>query len=191
MITEKKNTIRIQIRRAIRKICPQELKSSENRIHAFFLALPEYKNAKIIHTYISSFFWEVDTFRLIYRFFQDNKKVIVPITEACTLELHHGELTNLNNLSKSPLGIWEPSDINNNFLNPLTTELIIVPGLAFDQQGHRLGSGKGYYDRFLSQMQVPKVGLVHPVQFSEKLPTFDSDVALDILVLPDRIIRCS
>jgi len=85
-----------------------------------------------------------------------------------------------HNLVRGAYGILEPvGDGGNNTLQP---ELIIVPGLAFDRQGHRLGRGKGYYDRFLSRQKGYKIGVCFHYQIFPSLPVEVHDVAVDEVI---------
>ena len=75
----------------------------------------------------------------------------------------------------------EPSDIDE-------IDLVIVPGLAFDLHGHRLGYGTGYYDRFLKQTEATRVGVAFDVLTIDILPVAKHDVAMNTLVTESRII---
>lgn len=66
----------------------------------------------------------------------------------------------------------------------------VVPGVAFDLQGHRLGYGYGYYDRMLAGQGGLKVGLAFELQISAEIPSRDDDVLLDFVITEDRVIRC-
>jgi 5-formyltetrahydrofolate cyclo-ligase len=92
--------------------------------------------------------------------------------------------------TKNNWGIWEP--------NPLTSEKVsltdcvgvLVPGVAFDRQGHRLGYGKGFYDRALAGFKGLKVGVSFTVQVTaEPLPFDGRDVLMDLIVTDSEIIR--
>lgn len=70
-------------------------------------------------------------------------------------------------------------------------DLILVPGLAFDRRGGRLGRGRGYYDRFLARFpDVPKAGVCLDAQVAERVPCEDHDVRMDWLVTPMGVIPC-
>lgn len=84
-------------------------------------------------------------------------------------------------------GILEPDGAKTIPLAAL--ELIVVPGVAFDFAGHRLGYGKGYYDRFLQERRGALVGLCFDFQLVTKLPAEVHDVRMDMLVTDERILR--
>lgn len=65
-------------------------------------------------------------------------------------------------------------------------DLILVPGVAFDSQGHRLGRGRGYYDRLLAGIRAVKCGVAFDEQLVEAVPVEPQDVRVDCLVTPSR-----
>jgi len=68
-------------------------------------------------------------------------------------------------------------------------DLVLVPGLAFDSSGHRLGRGKGFYDRILAEASGIKCGICHNFQLLEKIPTEVHDVPVDFIFTPSRSVR--
>ena len=73
----------------------------------------------------------------------------------------------------------------------VTPEVILVPGLAFSEKGERLGRGKGFYDKYLSQYRGIKIGICFSEQLIENLPSEKHDETLDYIVTDERIINCS
>jgi len=71
----------------------------------------------------------------------------------------------------------------------LNMDLMVVPGVAFDRNGYRLGYGKGYYDRFLSEKQTFSIGLAYEFQILDKLPRGKHDRIMDAVATEDRIIK--
>ncbi|HQG08910.1 MAG TPA: 5-formyltetrahydrofolate cyclo-ligase, partial [Dysgonamonadaceae bacterium] len=67
-------------------------------------------------------------------------------------------------------------------------DLIIVPGVAFDRKLNRLGRGKGYYDRLLSQLKSPKIGICFDFQLLESIPVEDWDIKMDMIVAQNEIV---
>lgn len=83
------------------------------------------------------------------------------------------------------LGIREPTEACVEFpLNRL--ELVLVPGVAFDLQGHRLGRGKGYYDRLLANVRGVKCGVAFDEQIMDAVPVGPRDIHLDFILTPTR-----
>lgn len=70
-------------------------------------------------------------------------------------------------------------------------DLILVPGIAFDKEGHRIGYGFGYYDRFLRRVpKAIKIGLAFDLQIVDKIPREMHDVPVDLIVTEERVIEC-
>lgn len=71
-------------------------------------------------------------------------------------------------------------------IDPDEIELIVVPAMAYDRQGHRLGRGKGFYDRLLASTKATKVGIAYEFQLVDEIPTEPHDVNMDIVIVPGR-----
>ncbi len=84
------------------------------------------------------------------------------------------------------LSILGPKD----FCPEVMPDLILVPGLAFGQKGQRLGRGKGFYDKYLSQYRGIKVGVCFSLQLEQEIPTEEHDEFLDYIITEDKIINC-
>ena len=92
------------------------------------------------------------------------KLVALPRVEGDSISFY--ELSNGMHLVKGRFGIMEPLPQ----VRVKNMDLLVVPGIAFDKRGYRLGYGKGYYDKFLSKNPVTPVGLAYSLQIFEKLP---------------------
>lgn len=89
--------------------------------------------------------------------------------------------THDTNVGHGSFGIMEPQA--DAFTDYEQIDLILVPGMAFDRHGHRLGRGKGYYDRFLSQAKdCYKIGVCFPFQLVDEVPTDEHDVRMDEII---------
>jgi len=128
---------------------------------------------------------EIDTFPWIEKLEKDNE-IFVPITHFETLTMSHWKYNIGDSLMLNRYGIPEPTKCQKS-ITPLHFDMVIVPLLAADAQGNRLGYGKGFYDRFLIQCRedVIKVGLnfFEPI---EHIPTETTDIPLNFLVSPTR-----
>lgn len=116
---------------------------------------------------------EVDTTELILYACKENKKVYLPTVVADDLELHL--FTGFESLYEGAFSIQETD-------GPLLPreafsriQLAIIPGMGFDSEGHRLGRGKGYYDRLLARLHTHTIGLAFPFQMFDTLPTEPHD----------------
>ena len=120
---------------------------------------------------------EVDTHDFI-RYWGTRKRILLPVTCGHNLELRPYQPG--MPMNTGPYGIMEPQ--GEAFSNYADIDLIVVPGLAFDAQGHRLGHGKGYYDRLLLTLQpynVYKIGMCFEYQKVAQVPTEEHDIAMD------------
>lgn len=68
-------------------------------------------------------------------------------------------------------------------------DLVIIPGIAFDMKKNRMGRGRGYYDRFLSDLKVEAYGVCYDFQLLDKVPTHSSDVRLDKVIAPHKLVE--
>ncbi len=137
--------------------------------------LAMFRNAKVVLCYVS-LPYEVETWRLLSTMLEMGKRVIVPRVKRTTLGL--SELKNpTTDLAPGAFGVWEPTPSARRPVRPDELELVLVPGLAFDRQGHRLGHGQGYFDRFLSCLPdtIPTIGLCFDFQLLDRLPTRPHD----------------
>lgn len=89
-------------------------------------------------------------------------------------------------LKQSSYGIMEP--LGDNFTDYKKVDLIIVPGVAFDRKMGRLGRGRGYYDRFLSLVSAPKMGICFEFQLLDAIPVDTNDIKMDYIVSENEFI---
>jgi 5-formyltetrahydrofolate cyclo-ligase len=133
---------------------------------------------------------EVDTMPLIRYLLREGFGVIVPIIERETRTLRLSYLDDPDDLVISTFSVPEPIGNEIPVLGKVP-EVIVVPMLAFDRAGHRLGYGAGYYDRFLPMYPgAKKIGVAFSCQEIESVPADDNDVAMDLIVTEREIISC-
>ena len=154
------------------------------KIHEALFSLGTFKNADIVCTFISAF-KEPDTAEIIKRLLSEGKRVIVPITDTENTTLILSYIESMDDLEKGTFGILEPTVIKT--ANESDIDAVLVPGLAFDKSGGRMGFGKGYYDRLLEKTSATKIALCYEFQLSDKIPTEPHDVPMDIIITEDRI----
>lgn len=124
----------------------------------------------------------------------DGKRVIVPITDRANKRLVFSELKAPNReLEKGAFGILEPKV---EFRKPVPLEeadVVLVPGVAWDRRGYRIGYGAGYYDRSINSLQkhTTKIGLAYEFQIVPSIPTIRYDRRVDDIVTEGRIIKTS
>ena len=150
--------------------------------------LPEYRNAGLVHTYVSSKPNEVDTIMMIARSFSRGKRIAVPvILEKNERKIGTSELMNIGDLTEGPFDIKEPK-----VFAPIQLEevdLFVVPVIAVDKSGNRIGWGFGYYDNFLRAQLKPVVALAYNFQIVEKIDPSDTDIKVDYIISENEIIK--
>lgn len=149
-----------------------------------------FKDCKNIFIYIG-FGSEIDTSKYILQFLSLKKNVLVPRTDIKTKSMEAVQIYNLEDLVEDKYGILEPKN-DKIATRKDNIDLIILPGVAFDASGNRVGYGGGYYDRFLSKLDksVPKVAIGFDLQVVEEVPTEDFDIPVDMIVTEERTIKC-
>ena len=137
---------------------------------------------------------EVQTMERLTIAVQSGKQIVVPYCEGDQLRAFL--LVALSELVPGAYGILEPKPEMRNrperSIRPDALDLILIPGLAFDHLGGRLGYGRGYYDRFLSQTpgSALRYGLAFESQLWREIPMDEHDVRMDYVVTENRMIRC-
>jgi 5-formyltetrahydrofolate cyclo-ligase len=129
---------------------------------------------------------EVCTRQLIDELIADGKTVLLPkVLDAGRMELRR--YTGPHDLTEGAYGIMEP--VGEPFTDYALIDIALIPGMAFDAAGHRLGRGRGYYDRFLSLLIPPSslllprfFGLCFDFQKVDTVPSDDHDIPVDIVI---------
>ena len=145
---------------------------------------PRYRTAMAVLYYLSKK-GEVRTHDLV-RNALGKKRVIVPKTVREPLGLRLCEISSFGMLRPGMFGILESAGVCD--VPPEDIELAIVPGVAFDERGHRIGHGFGYYDRLLAGMRAFKIGLAYDFQVVPLLPAEEHDIKLDMILTEKRVI---
>lgn len=187
-IKEVKKNLRMRYRQFRENLDPQRKVALDSTIQSRLLALNEYARADTVFTYVSKPI-EVDTFALIEAAFANRKRVAVPRCVPQTFDMEFYYITSLDDLEKGTFGVLEPLPGKCALVPPDATGLCIVPGLSFDAQGYRLGYGKGYYDRFLSEFKGFTVGICYSGCVQWNLPHGYYDKPVDVLITEKYIRR--
>lgn len=183
-----KNKLRNYYKDKRSKLTKEEIDLKSSLILKNLLTNDFWKKADTIMVYLS-FKNEVETKSIIKSAWEDNKKVIIPICQKdCTIL--PSLFTSFNDLEANKLGILEPSTNKIQIADPLSIDLCLIPGLAFDLEGHRLGFGKGYYDRFLPLLKpnTPKIALSYELQLSTStIINEEHDVLMDGICTEEKL----
>lgn len=149
-----------------------------------------YKNSKNIFIYLG-FGSEIDTMSYIQDFINDGKHIFIPRIDIKTKKMEAVEITSLDGLKENKYGILEPDNNKEEFYKN-NLELIILPGVAFDHSGRRIGYGGGYYDRYLEDIdkRIIKVALIYDFQLLENVPAEEHDIKADYIITETMSIKC-
>jgi 5-formyltetrahydrofolate cyclo-ligase len=173
-----KNTLREKMRATRKAITPDLHAKKSASIREKLEALPQWQSAKKVLVYVSKND-EVDTHQLTKDCITSDKTVYVPKVSGKTLSIC--PIKAWEQLEPGAFGILEPCEVLDP-AHPEEIDLILVPGLAFDQTGHRIGYGRGFYDSLLKSTKGLKVGLAFEEQIVEEIPAEPHDIPLDLII---------
>ena len=135
---------------------------------------------------------EWDTYKIIERAFQENKKICVPDTNEATYSMKFYLIDSLKDLKIGNYDLYEPIDISvDKFCDKYQIDLMIVPGLVFDEKGYRIGFGGGYFDRYLKDFKNVTVSLLAEFQIIKQIPTNQYDISVNYLITEKSIVETS
>jgi 5-formyltetrahydrofolate cyclo-ligase len=183
-----KRSLRSQLLEQRRALGHQAWQSASHTAQQNLLSLNEYHLAECIALYAPTRN-ETDTALILDLAFKAGKRVLYPAV--CSEHMVFRLVEGVHSLRRGTFGILEPCDIGPDHQAD-EADLIVVPGVAFDLGGHRIGYGKGFYDRFLQHpgLKACLVGLCHDFQLIDgKIPGEQHDIPMDIVVSDRRIIR--
>lgn len=156
-----------------------------------FRGLPEYQSAQTVMYYLDVRS-EVRTRHSLTDALSEGKRIVVPYCVDGFLELFH--LTDMADLEVGMYKILEPKEelrsVASKRVQPEELDLVMVPGVAFDARGARMGHGKGYYDKLLEHVRAdaPLVALAFECQLFPEIPVAAHDVFMDKIITEERII---
>ena len=185
-----KSELRKQFLAKQRGLAPGLRRELSRAIAARFFWSFYLSDVKVLHIFISiEKFGEVDTGEILSVLGREHPQITIVVTR---VNFSAGEMENLKFDPDGPLaenawGIFEPS--HDEFVSTDAIDIVLVPGLAFDERGHRVGYGKGFYDRFLKKCRPDcvKAGLSYFAPVEEITDTHPGDVSLDHIIMPDAV----
>lgn len=178
-LSQQKKQLRQQARRILAALSPEELTAGDAAIAARVLSHPRFAAAQTLFCYVSTG-REVDTRRLLARALKEGKTVAVPLcTGPGVMEAR--QITSPDELQPGAYGLLEPGE-NTPRVPPEALDLALLPCVACDRQGNRLGHGGGYYDRFLPRLTCPTLCLCREALVLPEIPTEKTDVRPDEVV---------
>lgn len=169
-----------------------EVQGKSHQINQQLIFFSAYQTAKTILTYLP-IKNEPDTLPLINNAWEQKKQVLIPVTQAENNSLIPSRLKNLNELTRGIYNILTPKPEYLRPVNPDNVDICILPGVAFDRQGYRLGYGGGYFDRFLPKLRTDclKIALAYDFQILDCLPRTKFDIPVDTIITETSVHLCS
>jgi len=185
-----KNQIRKQLILKRKNLTWSEVIEKSSIIKNKLFKLNDFKQASTILFYVS-YNNEVYTHEMIKELLTSKKIVVVPIADKKNRSLILSKIKNWNNLSVGSYNILEPKKEIIKEVNIESIDLMIVPGVGFDENGRRIGHGKGYYDKLLKNSKhATSIGISFECQIVKRIPTQNHDIPVDKIVTEKRVIYC-
>jgi len=173
-----KQALRREIREKKRAMTEAQIEDTSRRLGELFFASEQYRSASTIYGYLP-YNQEVRTIPMLQRALNDGKRIAVPKVYGEDMRFIY--ITDFSRIEKGYAGIPEPIDDAPVAEDP--TALVLMPGLAFDKEGHRIGYGGGFYDRFLAQEpNHPTLALCYAFQMLDALETEAFDIPVDCVL---------
>jgi len=193
-----KQILRQTILRIRKSLSPQHKKQASQKILSQLITWDIFKKTKIIHIFLN-LPDEIQTSPIIQQCWKQEKTVIVPYLISNSKNLGHSILFDMEHLMLGKWNIPEPRPDKRQSIDSATIDLVLVPGVGFDNKGNRIGYGAGYYDRFLKQLSLirpgqsqPKVfllGLGFQCQVIKEVPQEDHDIKMDNVLTEDGFFK--
>ena len=189
-IRQTKDDIRRNIEKALASLSDKEIKDKTQRIEKRLFEFANFLEANIVLLYINSN-CEVNSLEIIKRCLNYKKIVILPAFVPTKYEMKLMKIDNLDtDLTLGPRNLLEPDSNQCNTVPIECIDIAIIPGVAFDEKGGRIGSGDGYYDRLIPNLPITtrKVALTFEDQIVPQIQMEAHDRHVDIIITEKRII---
>jgi 5-formyltetrahydrofolate cyclo-ligase len=191
IIRAQKRVLRREMVARILAMDPRERSRQEDALAERLGSLPGFTKAQSVMLYVTAFPEEIDTTPLLRLVLELGKRLVCPRVDSTAHRLRLYQIEDLaSDFTPGVLGIREPCP-GRPELMPDQIDWLLVPGLAFDERGFRLGRGGGYYDRFLPTLSRATVrwALAFEPQYVDSLPIEPHDQRLDGVATPSRILH--
>lgn len=191
-IKARKRRLRRLVGEARDALSPAQIEAYSEAIAQRLWAEPAYRQAQVVMFYVA-FRSEVRTRPLMRRALTEGKRVVVPISRLKDRRLDLSELRDPDReLVPGTYGVPEPRPEFVRPVDPDELDLIVMPGVVFDERGGRIGHGAGFYDRFLKRVPavVPRIALAFEMQLVEEVPRKPYDMPVSLILTEARRIEC-
>ena len=189
IMTNRKQELRDRMRKRLASLSPADVRAKSAAIEEQCFLQPKLVAADWVFAYVSQGH-EVATRGLIEQLLVMGKHVCVPKFDEPTRQYVASELRDFDKeLVKGKFGILEPGSEAVRRVDPRKLDALLVPGLAFDEMGNRLGRGHGFFDRILQKTTGAKLALAYDFQLVEEVPAEEHDVRMDFIITETRVIN--
>lgn len=183
-----KENLRQSMIRKLKQLPKEERNRFEQQLVNHLLSSPLWRNSQVIGVTIhQSLEWTTEP--IIQAGWEQDKTIAVPKCYPETKRLSFYKFTSYDELEIVYYNLKEPKPEQTKHIHKNDIELLIVPGLVFDQQGYRIGFGGGYYDRFLEDFKQATVSLLGSFQLIDKVPTQSYDIPVDHIITEKGLIK--
>ena len=166
-------------------LAKEDILERSRKIQNNLFGLSQYAKSRTVMFFVS-FSSEINTHEMIKEALK-NKTVVVP--KIIQHEIEPSVIIDFDNLIPGKFGILEPIEAMR--IAYKNIDLVLVPGIVFDKEGHRIGYGLGYYDKFLKKVpKAVKIGLAFDFQIVDKIPREMHDIPVDLIVTEERVVEC-
>ncbi|MEM2878071.1 MAG: 5-formyltetrahydrofolate cyclo-ligase [Candidatus Hadarchaeales archaeon] len=191
-----KETLRERLKAFRAAMSDDDARSRSLKVKNNLFSLGEFKSARTVAFYVAKReSREVETIDMIRESLSMGKRILVPYVEFSTKRLRFSEITDPDaQLFPGAFGIPEPRHQYRRPVQLNEMDLVIVPGIAFDRNGRRIGHGLGYYDRALREIlsinrKAKFIGIAYDFQIADEIPSTPHDVPVHIVVTETRTFR--
>lgn len=191
-IDTRKAAVREEMKRLRQNLSNAELEEKSRLIADRLFALEEFQWKQHVLWYLSRDM-EVQTDEMIARSMGDGKNAYVPVLDRKNEQLGISHLQGMDiDFDRGAFGVRQPAKPHLNFVAPSVIDIVILPGLAFDLKGSRVGYGLGYYDILLKQLSEETicVAVGFDFQILESIPTNEFDMPVHMVVTDQRTVFC-
>lgn len=186
-MTSAKSLLRKQMIQMRNQLSSPYLIECSQKICGKMIQHPHFQQADTILFYMA-FRNEVDVQLAIDTAWKEKKRVLLPRANPGDRSMTCFQVNDLSELQPGAYGILEPKENENKVVDPAQIHLVIVPGVAFDRNGYRLGYGGGYYDRFFTQLSASciRLGVAFSEQMVETVYPEAHDVGMHLILTSDQ-----
>ena len=186
----KKSELREEISKKVAALSAKEISLKTKAIETRLFDFANFLESKIALMYVNNN-GEVHTGNILRRAYDYGKIVVLPAFNTENYDMTLLKVDNLDkDLQEGPRGILEPNEIRCKIVPIERIDIAIIPAIALDEKGGRIGSGEGYYDRLIPRLAITtrKVALALEQQIVPQIPIESHDKHVDIIITEDRVI---